>query len=120
MKFELFMRSIGQEYPDEDLSSVNGWTSYNNKSHRQRLYPPAPPEEDILLRDVRIRMEQGGGLLYDMETKAVFCMDEPALAAVRCLAEGQSFAALPAAINVSPDDVVELRGAMAKYGLCAN
>lgn len=120
MKLELFMRSIGQEYPDKDLSSENGWTSYNNKSHRQRLYPPSPHEEDTLLRDVRIRAEQGGGLLYDMETKAVFYMDEPALAAVRCLAKGESFATLPTAAGVTNDEVRELREAMVKYGLCSN
>ena len=120
MKFELFMRSIGQEFPDEDLSSENGWTSYNNKGHRQRLYPPAPHEEHALLRDVRIRAEQGGGLLYDMETKAVFCMDEPALAAVRRLVKGESFTTLPAAVGVTPEEVRELREAMMKYGLCSN
>lgn len=120
MKFELFIRSIGQEYPDKDLSSENDWTSYNNGGHRQRLYPPTPHEEHTLLRGVRIRAEQGGGLLYDMETKAVFCMDEPALAAVQCLLKGESFATLPSAVGVSPDEVRELRGAMVKYGLCSN
>lgn len=120
MKFELFIRSIGQEYPDEDLSNENGRPSYNNGGHRQRLYPPAPHEEHTLLRDVRIREEQGGGLLFDMESKAVFCMDQLALAAVRCLVKGESFATLPTAIGVTPHEVRALRGAMVKYGLCSN
>jgi len=120
MKFELFMRSIGQEYPDKGLSCENEWTSYNNKGHRQRMYPPSPHEEDTLLRDVRIRAEEGGGLLYDMETKAVFCMDEPALAAVRCLAEGETFATLSKAAGITNEEALELREAMVKYGLCSN
>ena len=120
MRFELFMRSIGQEYPDEVLSESNSLLNYNNGGHRQRLYPTSPHEEGTLLQNVRIRTETFGGLLYDMDTKAVFSMDHAALDAVSALLEGESFETLAIKPEFSGEDIRILKESLVKNGLCAN
>ncbi len=120
MRFELFIRSIGQEYCDRELENDSELFNYNNGGHRQRIYPPSPHEEGSVLKNVRVRSEAFGGLLYDMDSKAVFSMDHEAMEAIRALLDGETFETLADRPEFADKRIEPLRESLIKYGLCSN
>ena len=120
MRFELFMRSIGQEYSDRELSAASELRNYNNKQHRQRIYPPSPHEEGSVLKNVRVRSETFGGLLYDMDSKAVFSMDHEAMEAICALLDGETFETFADRPEFAAKGIEILRESLVEYGLCSN
>lgn len=119
MKVELFMRSLDQDFSDENsLDYVE--TNYNNGGHRQRVYTPKNFSEERILSDVNLRSESFGGLLYDLKTKAVFSLDHNAYDAINDLLNGISFEDLSVKSKFPNEDIVYLKEKLKKYHLCTN
>lgn len=119
MKIELFMRSLEQDFSDDSLSEFSE-VSYNNKSHRQRIYVTKSNSNFRFLDDVKIRKESFGGLLYDLRTKAVFSLDQEAYDSIKDLLDGIEYDELIVKRNISNDNLIYLKDSLIKYNLCTN
>ena len=119
MKIELFIRSIGQDFPDK-TESVYKSLNYNNKGHRQRAHICRQNGKSRFLNDIKLRTESFGGIIYDLQKKAVYTIDNDAYKAISYLIDGSSFEDLSSVHEFTPNEVESLKSSLFKFGLCTN
>ncbi len=131
MKIELLMRSLVQEFSDnnnyEKQESAQWSDRYSDywpsNAPYYDTYTLSQPRstavcQEKILSFLKIRRESFGGVLFDMLSKAVFKLDDSAYQAMSLLISGITISDLPKHINIHDKDICILKTSLNNLGIC--